>query len=155
MQTLTIQYQPLSTFKVRPITRCTDTMPGHEGAILHVSFSPTGNQLVSGGGDAVVRFWDVNTCTPLHSCRGHKSHVLCTAWSPTGKLFASGDKNGEVRIWEASSGKCQRTFTRHKKWITSGGLSWEPMHRNAACERLVSARARGGRWVMAGAAALP
>ena len=41
-QTLQLTYQPMALFKVRPVTRCTDTLPGHTDAILHVSYSPDG-----------------------------------------------------------------------------------------------------------------
>ena len=50
---LTVKYQPLSVFRVNPVTRCTHSMPGHGDAVLHVSFSPTGDVLASGGGDTI------------------------------------------------------------------------------------------------------
>lgn len=74
-------------------------------AVIHVSFSPDGKRLASGGGDTTVRFWDVNTCLPAHTCKGHRDHVLCTAWSPDGKRFASADKKGEIRLWDPKTGK--------------------------------------------------
>ena len=54
------------------MTRCTDSIPGHTEAILHVSFSPDGSVLGTGGGDMTVRFWDVSTCTPIKTCVGHQ-----------------------------------------------------------------------------------
>jgi ribosome assembly protein 4 len=39
---IALTYQPLAVFKVRPVTRCTDTIPGHTEAVLHVSYSPDG-----------------------------------------------------------------------------------------------------------------
>ena len=45
-QILELTYQPLAVFRVRPVTRCTDTMPGHTEAILHVSYSPDGKSLL-------------------------------------------------------------------------------------------------------------
>ena len=44
-ETLCITYQPLSVFRVRPVTRCVETMPGHTDAVLHVSYSPDGKRL--------------------------------------------------------------------------------------------------------------
>lgn len=63
---------------------------GHTEAVLAVSFSPDGRCLASGSGDTTVRFWDLNTQTPLFTCKGgflnscilvlvicsHVSHVL-------------------------------------------------------------------------------
>jgi len=139
-QTLQLTYQPLALFRVRPVTRCTDTMPGHTEAILHVSYSPNGKHLASGGGDTTVRFWDVNTNLPKFTCQGHKNHVLCTAWSPDGKRFASADLNGVMILWDPSTGKAVGTpIKAHSKWITS--IAWEPLHLSSpskGCERLVT-----------------
>ena len=142
--TLQLTYRPLALFRVRPVTRCTDTLPGHTDAVLHVSYSPDGRHLASGGGDAIVRFWDVNTCTPRHACSGHKDHVLCTAWSPCGTKFASADKRGHLIIWDPVRGTTTSGgggIKAHSKWIT--GLAWEPIHSstrgpNNMCEQLVT-----------------
>ena len=135
---LELTYHPLAVFRVRPVTRCTDTMPGHTEAVLHVSYSPDGRHLASGGGDTTVRFWDVQTSLPRHTCKSHMDHVLCTAWSPDGKRFASVDKRGVLITWDPKTGKATSTIKAHNKWITS--MSWEPMHKNGGkCERLVTA----------------
>jgi len=116
--TISITFQPLSVYRVRPVTRCIETMPGihltylyytvlflldavtlltlgHSDAVLHVSYSPDGKRLASGGGDMAVRFWHVSSSTPAHTSLGHKHHVLCTGWAPNGLLFVSADKSGE------------------------------------------------------------
>jgi ribosome assembly protein 4 len=134
---LQLTYQPLAVFRVRPVTRCTDTMPGHTEAVLHVSYSPDGKHLASGGGDTTVRFWDVFTSLPKFTCKEHKNHVLCTAWSPDGTKFASSDKNGVLILWDPTTGKPLFTKKAHSKWITN--IAWEPMHlNNGKCERLVT-----------------
>lgn len=134
---MTISYQPLSVFKVRPVTRCVETMPGHTDAVLHVSYSPDGKRLASGGGDMAVRFWNVVTSMPAHTCIGHRNHVLCTAWSPDGKVFVSADKSGEIRVWDPKTGTQKGQPMRgHSKWITS--LAFEPLHLDPRCRRLAS-----------------
>jgi ribosome assembly protein 4 len=165
--TLQLTYQPLAVFKVRPVTRCTSTMPGHTEAILHVSYSPDGQHLASGGGDTTVRFWDVNTSLPKATCKQHKDHVLCTAWSPDGRHFASADKRGTLIIWDphqrgrmnmvakdsdgnviakkkaaAASEPVWVKAQAHKQYISS--LAWEPLHLNQGRgERLITASKDG------------
>ncbi len=140
--TLAITYEPLAVFRVRPVTRCTATMPGHTDAILHVSFSPSGRTLASGGGDTTVRFWDTNTCLPQRTCTGHRNHVLATSYSPTGLRFASADKNGVLIIWDPVEGTMMgQPIKAHGKWITA--IAWEPLHRNRDGERVATASKDG------------
>lgn len=111
--------------------------------MIHVSYSPDGRRLASGGGDTTVRFWDTATCLPRHTCHGHRHHVLCTAWSPDGARFASADKNGEIRLWDPLTGQAVGApLLGHKQYVTA--LAWEPMHLNGgACERLASSSKDG------------
>ncbi|KAK7087632.1 notchless protein homolog 1-like [Littorina saxatilis] len=139
---LDIVYQPQAVFRVRAVTRCTSTLEAHSAAIVTVAFSPDGRYLASGSGDTTVRFWDLNTETPQHTCKGHKNYVLCVAWSPDGRKLASGSytkqDNGEVMIWDPETGKQMgQTLTGHKKWVTS--LAWKPLHLDPECRYLASA----------------
>jgi len=137
-----IVYQPQAVFRVRAVTRCSTSIPGHGEAVISVAFSPDGAHMASGSGDTTVRFWDVKTETPHHTCVGHKHWVLCIAWSPNGKKLASGCKNSEIRLWDPETGnQVGRTLSGHKQWIT--WLAWEPIHRNAECRRLASSSKDG------------
>ncbi|KAK9812657.1 hypothetical protein WJX72_001417 [[Myrmecia] bisecta] len=133
---LRIVYQPQAIFRVRPVTRCTASMPGHAEAVLAVSFSPDGKQLGSGSGDTTVRMWDLATQTPAHTCKGHKNWVLCVAWSPDAKYLASGGMDGSIWLWDAKTGTAAGCCKGHKKWITS--VAWEPAHMALPSRRLVS-----------------
>ena len=73
---LCIVYQPQAIFRVRPVSRCTASMPGHAEAVLAVSFSPDGKHLASGSGDTTVRLWDLSTQLPQHTCQVSKATLL-------------------------------------------------------------------------------
>lgn len=135
---LVISYQPLSVYRVRPVTRCVETMPGHTDAVIQVSYSPNGQRLASGGGDAAVRFWNVTTSMPTHTCLGHRNHILCALWTADGESFISADRNGEIRVWDPRTGNSKgQPLKGHKKWVTS--LACEPYHADPRCMRIASA----------------
>ncbi|XP_024372534.1 notchless protein homolog [Physcomitrium patens] len=141
-QVLHIVYQPQAIFRIKPVTRCSASIPGHSEAVLSVQFSPDSTKLASGSGDTTVRFWDIYTQTPLFTCTGHKNWVLCIAWSPDGKMLLSGSKDGELRLWEPTTGKAiGNPFTGHKKWITA--VAWEPAHLQSPSRRFASASKDG------------
>lgn len=41
-QVLDIVYLPQAIFRVRAVTRCTSTIPGHAEAVISVAFNPDG-----------------------------------------------------------------------------------------------------------------
>lgn len=137
-----IIYQKQAIFKVRAVTRCTSSIPGHSEAVISVKFSPDSQCLASGSGDTTVRFWDVFSQTPLYKCEGHKNWVLCLAWSPNSERLVSGCKNGVICIWNPSDGKqVGKNITGHKQWITD--LAWEPYHDNPDCRYFASSSKDG------------
>ncbi|CAL2035014.1 unnamed protein product [Caenorhabditis brenneri] len=135
--TLKLVYQPQAVFRVRPVTRCSASIPGHGEPVISAQFSPDGRGLASGSGDQTMRIWDIELELPLHTCKAHKSWVLCIAWSPDATKIASACKNGEICIWNAKTGEqIGKTLKRHKQWITS--LAWQPMHKDPTCRLLAS-----------------
>ena len=44
-KTVPIVYQPQAVFRVRPVSRCTSSMPGHTKEVLVASFSTSGRFL--------------------------------------------------------------------------------------------------------------
>jgi len=135
--TVTIVYEPQAVFRVRAVTRCTSSMPGHSEAILAVCFSPDGTSLASGSGDTTVRIWDIDTETPKFTCKAHKNWVLCVSFSPNGKYIVSGDMDGDLYVWDPATGNQVGSVLKgHRNFIT--GISWEPIHKNPKGNRFAS-----------------
>lgn len=134
---LDVVYQPQAVFRVRPVTRCTSSLPGHGEAVVCAQFSPDGKGLASGSGDTTVRLWDVDTELPLKTCKGHTHWVLCIAWSPDSLKLASACKNGHVLLWNPNTGEqIGKRLTGHKQWVTC--LAWRPLHLDPQCRQLAS-----------------
>jgi ribosome assembly protein 4 len=122
-----LTYQPQSIFRVRSVTRCTASLPGHAEAILVTVFSPCSTLLASGSGDTTVRTWKPDSQIPDKTLKGHSNWVLTLSFSPDAKKLASASMDKSIRIWDPLSGACLgKPLVGHKKWVTS--LAWQPYH---------------------------
>ena len=66
--------------------------------VYALDFSPDGRFLAMGSGDGVVRIWDVEQGTLIHSFRGHAGTVTCLAWID-GRRLVSGGEDGRILAW--------------------------------------------------------
>lgn len=135
---VSITYQPQSLFRVRSVTRCTSSLPGHAEAVLTSSFSPDSKLIATGSGDTTVRLWNPESQMPDKTLEGHTNWVLVLSFSPDATRLASASMDGSVRIWDPINGHLVgKPLLGHKKWVTS--LAWQPYHLSTECNRLVSA----------------
>ncbi|KAL8811298.1 MAG: hypothetical protein Q9200_001909 [Gallowayella weberi] len=138
--TISLQYTPQAIFRVRSVSRCSASIPGHGEAILATSFASfSSSRLVTGSGDNNARIFDTDTGTPFHTLKGHTSWVLVASWSPDDTTIATGSMDNTVRIWDPQSGQSLgQPLKGHTKWITS--LAWEPYHlrQSPTSQRLAS-----------------
>ena len=135
-----LRYTPQAVFRVKAVSRCAATIPGHGEAILATQFSPSSSSLmVTGSGDSTARIWDCDTGTPLHTLKGHTGWVLAVSWSPDDKTIATGSLDGSVRLWDPITGKSVGSpMNGHTKWVNS--LAWEPYHlQDVEAARIASA----------------
>ncbi|MCJ1377358.1 hypothetical protein MMC17_000453 [Xylographa soralifera] len=126
--TISLQYTPQAVFRVRAVSRCSSSIPGHGEAILATQFSSaSSSRMVTGSGDNTARIWDCDTGTPLHTLKGHTSWVLVVSWSPDDSMIATGSMDNTVRLWDPQSGAALgQPLKGHTKWVRS--LAWEPYH---------------------------
>lgn len=138
---VTIMYKPQAVFRIRPVTRCSATLDGHSEAVLIVCFSPDSAVLATGGGDKEIRIWDVLTSTPSAVLSGHNGWVQVLSWSANAKYLVSGSRDGVLQSWthdgEYGNFKAHKYPKAHQNYVTH--VAWEPLHRNVACDRFVSA----------------
>ena len=91
--------------------------PGHRPAATGVAgprgagegrgLAPDGSQIVSGGMDKVLRFWDGTTSRP-NAKLGVNAAILALAWSPDGKTIACGNDQKAIELRDAETKKPQR-----------------------------------------------
>lgn len=79
------------------------TLRGHEGILLHLFFSPDGQNLGTTSTDGVVRVWNIASNTQTHSFKGHFDWVRCAAFLPDGRTVVSGSDDCTIRIWNLTA----------------------------------------------------
>ena len=88
---------------------------GHVGTI--VSVAATGDLLVSGGEDGLVRVWDLSGRRLIRSLRGHTGWVHAVAISPDGATIASAGEDNVILFWSAADGTQVGMLAGHDKRI--------------------------------------
>lgn len=100
---------------------CLRTLPGHEGPVRDLAFSPDGRMLATAS-KRLSRLWDVQTGTCLHTLAGHEHDVSDITFSPDGRTLAS-CSHESVRLWNVQTGECLCSLDGHDKLILSVAFS--------------------------------
>ncbi len=83
------------------------TISGHSYNPVYCSvFDLTGNFLITGADDYLVKVWDVNKGQLIRTCRGHKNYITLIAVSSDNSMFASACTGGVIRVWRMQDGLC-------------------------------------------------
>jgi WD40 repeat protein len=115
------------------------SLPGHQGPISSVAFSPDNCYLACGGGGHSRRgnplpgelaVWDLRTKKEVFRLHGHEGPVQGVAFSPDGRWLASGSEDRMVKIWDARRGTAVRTLAGHKAPVL--GVAFSPDSRRLA-----------------------
>ncbi|BDA50285.1 probable DDB1- and CUL4-associated factor 6 [Coccomyxa sp. Obi] len=114
-----------------PTLRMEGDLRHHRGCVNHISFSESGDTLLSGSDDTLMGVWDVERRKLRCSLRtGHTANIFCTKHMPaTGDRVAvtcAGDS--EVRVHDLNARASMEVYTHHhdrvKKVITEAENPW-------------------------------
>jgi WD40 repeat protein/tetratricopeptide (TPR) repeat protein len=118
-----------------------DVLPGPQGGVWAVVWSPDSKMLAAGSGDGTVGVWGVRPCRPIRTLPGHERQVRAVAWSPDGKTLASGERGDrgtpEIRLWDMREGEPPATLGGHTRDIVD--LAWSPDSKAlaSACQKII------------------
>lgn len=93
-------------FDTRKMARALNVLKDHVAAVMDVSFSPTGEELVSASYDRTIRLW--------HRAGGHSrdiyhtkrmQRVFAATFTPDAQYVLSGSDDGNIRLWRAEANK--------------------------------------------------
>jgi polar amino acid transport system permease protein len=95
-----------------------DRWLGHRGDVRALAFSPDGKTLLSGGTDALLVVWNLETGLAGTPVEGHWGAVNRLVFSPDGRSLLSGCTDSKVRAWTAL-GKNIATYEGHLGGVES------------------------------------
>ena len=115
----------------------TSVLCGHTEVLHSLAFSQDGSFLISGGVDASVRVWDVQTGGVIRTFDRHTSAYFVTSISSDGAMVASGTRDGEVRLCDVRTGE-SNSIKMHDGIVTAIEFSpINPRHFISSSGRIV------------------
>jgi WD40 repeat protein len=95
----------------------------HCGQVISCAFSPDGQTLVMGCGDATLSQWDIHTGECLQTFLGHTKKVRSVALSFDGARLVSGGDDKIIGVWDVNTGRRLTTLSGHTGSVRSVSLS--------------------------------
>ena len=92
------------------------TFAGHRGVVYAVTWDPSGNLLVSGAGDGVLRWWDVQRGECVRIREAHQGAIRSLRVSPDGRRLASCGDDGAIMLWDLKSAEHLRILRRDRPY---------------------------------------
>ncbi|TVU27532.1 hypothetical protein EJB05_30151 [Eragrostis curvula] len=89
------------------------TAKGHKDSVYALAMNDTGNLLVSGGTEKVVRVWDPRTGSKNMKLRGHTDNIRALLLDSTGRYCLSGSSDSMIRLWDLGQQRCIHSYAVH------------------------------------------
>jgi len=95
----------------------------HSSGVTSVSFSPNGQQLVTGTIGGTVQVWDLASRLPVLTLKASKAKVYDVAFSPDGSRVVAAYDDRVARVWDTASGREISVLRGHQKELMSARFS--------------------------------
>jgi WD40 repeat protein/serine/threonine protein kinase len=120
--------------------------PYKSSAYILFSLTPDGRLLLIGGGDGMVKLWDLRSgeflqAIKAHFENGHRKEVCSVAVTPDGRFAASTGKDHTLRVWDLGTGRCLRAFALNPP--PRFGYATHPVALNADASMVLVSNADG------------
>ena len=75
----------------------------HSDTLFAFDFSRDGRQLVTAGGDRLIKVWDVASKKEIARLEGHNAQVLAVAFNTNATQVASGGADKQLKVWDVAT----------------------------------------------------
>ncbi|PWV17268.1 hypothetical protein C3747_19g196 [Trypanosoma cruzi] len=97
-----------------PTWKMSKVLVGHRGWVWCAAVDPSNSWFVTGGGDGVVKVWDLTTGALKLNLTGHKEAVRAVSLSTLSPYMFSGSDDHSVKCWDLERNEIIRDFHGHK-----------------------------------------
>ena len=92
---------------------------GHLSSIYCLIFDRSGQLVITGADDMLVKVWSFIDARLIHTFRGASAEISDLAVSPDNKLIAAGSCDKVIRVWELHTGSPVAVLTKHTGIVTA------------------------------------
>ncbi|KAJ7532308.1 hypothetical protein O6H91_14G082300 [Diphasiastrum complanatum] len=96
---------------------------GHRNAVYCAIFDRSGQYVITGSDDRLVKIWSSGSGLCLRSCRGHEGDITDLAVSSGNTLVASASNDTSIRVWHLPDGVPVSVLRGHTAGVTAFAFS--------------------------------
>ena len=110
-------------FATLEIDESVKTFVGHSKALKTATFTPDGQNILSGSEDQTLKLWDIKSGNEVRTFFGHSDIISSVTISPDGNYALSGSNDSTMKLWDIKTGDLLKTFDGHQNWVVSVAFS--------------------------------
>jgi WD40 repeat protein len=114
-----------------------DSLRGHQGTVLGISFSPDSSKVATACEDGQVRIFSAPEWKLLKTLTGHHGPVHWAEFSPDSKWLVSVGEDRTARVWSVEDGKLQQTMEDSKDPLLTVSFSPDSEYFAASSQKAV------------------